>query len=192
MDSDHALVVFPPEIYITTSRPDMVVWSVALKRVFLMELTAGMEEGMEAAQMRKKARYASLLSDINATVWSASLFTVEVGARGFVGHSLRRCLRLFGFKPKATKDLCRSVSLIAAKCSHAVLLARKNAVWDKHRVLLSTDMWQPRPQHAIRVVSELPNPAGEAPRVRVPGETLGPELEFPCDEEDGKEERAVN
>ena len=109
-----------------------------------------------------------------------------------MGHSLRRCLRLFGFKLKATTDLCRSVSLIVAKYSHAVLLASKSAVWDKHRVLLSTDMWQPRPQHTIRVVSELPNPAGEAPRVHIPGETLGPELEFSCDDEDEKEERAVN
>jgi hypothetical protein len=125
-------------------------------------------------------------------VWSASLFTVEVGARGFVGHSLRRCLRLFGFKPKATKDLCRSVSLIAAKCSHAVLLASKNVVWDKHRVLLSTDIWQPRPQHTIRAVSELPNPAGEATRVHIPGETLGPELESSGVDEDVKEERGVS
>ena len=37
--------VFPPEIFNTNERPDIVIWSAKLKKVLLIELTCPAEEG---------------------------------------------------------------------------------------------------------------------------------------------------
>jgi hypothetical protein len=39
VDYDSDPIVFPPEISLTTSRPDVIIWSAKLKKVVLIELT---------------------------------------------------------------------------------------------------------------------------------------------------------
>ena len=130
--------------------------------VIIIELTCPAEEGIEAAQTRKKARYEGLLVECRENSWSPSLFTVEVGARGFVCRSLHRCLSSLGVIPKTKKALCKVVSLIVAKCSLAILQSHSSHVWDKNRVRLSADLWQPRPPlHSIRLIPYAPSPDGE-------------------------------
>ena len=53
-------IVFPPEIIATSERPDIVIWSVTLKKVIVIELTCPAEEGIEAAREHKHARYKQL------------------------------------------------------------------------------------------------------------------------------------
>ena len=53
-------IVLPPEIIATSERPDIVIWSVTLKKVIMIELTCPAEEGIEAARERKHARYEQL------------------------------------------------------------------------------------------------------------------------------------
>jgi len=45
--------IFPPEIYSTSERPDIVIWSISLHRAYLIELTCPAEEGIQAAAVRK-------------------------------------------------------------------------------------------------------------------------------------------
>ena len=54
---------FPTEITTTSLRPDIVVWSTKAKSVHLVELTVPMEEGIEAAFERKKAKYSDLAAE---------------------------------------------------------------------------------------------------------------------------------
>ena len=56
-------------------------------RVLLLELTCPAEEGIEAAQAKKRAKYLELIENINLSGWSTELLTIEVGARGLVGDS---------------------------------------------------------------------------------------------------------
>ena len=49
---DHKLV-FPPEVYSTPLRPDIVIWSAQRQHVLMVELTCPAEEGIEAAQVRR-------------------------------------------------------------------------------------------------------------------------------------------
>ncbi|KAL0159986.1 hypothetical protein M9458_043711, partial [Cirrhinus mrigala] len=51
---------FPTEITTTSLRPDIVVWSTKARSVHLIELTVPLEEGIEAAFERKKAKYSEL------------------------------------------------------------------------------------------------------------------------------------
>ena len=75
--------MFPPAIYSTPERPDLVLWSASRRRVILIELTCPAEEGIQDAASRKVARYAGLCGECERLGWSVSMATVEVGARGY-------------------------------------------------------------------------------------------------------------
>ena len=47
----------------------------------MIELTCPAEEGIEAARVRKQARYEQLTQDIANAGWVADLLTIEVGVR---------------------------------------------------------------------------------------------------------------
>ena len=101
-DYRHRPVVFPPVVYATNERPDIVLWSESKRRVVLLELTCPAEEDMQAARDRKEAKYAPLLDSINATgQWTAELHTFEVGARGLVACRTFGVFRTLGFSQVA-------------------------------------------------------------------------------------------
>jgi len=140
VDLGRKKLVFPPEVYATAQRPDLVLWSKKLHKVILVELTVPAEEGIEAAQLRKEARYLPLCDAINAdkvNPWKASLFTVEAGARGFVAHTMRSFLRKLGLPGAKASSACKDISLIAMRCSYCIYLSRDTEAWDRSRDLLS-------------------------------------------------------
>ena len=140
-DFDHAKVLFPLEIYSTSQRPDIVIWSPSLNKVYLVELTCPAEEGIEAAQARKQGRYAKLASVINDTTsWSAKVFTIESGARGFVARSMHGFLRKVGLSGLSARKICKNISLITAKCSYEIFLLRSRSSWLRRRALLDLDL----------------------------------------------------
>jgi hypothetical protein len=65
----------------------MVLWSETGKKIIFIELTVPWEEGCEEAHERKLSKYQELLESCRAKKWSAWLFPVEVGARGFPARS---------------------------------------------------------------------------------------------------------
>src|SRR4051812_35243323 len=98
--------------------------------VVLIELTCPAEEGMAAAQLRKETKYSSLLDSINATnIWKASLWTLEVGARGLVGLSCHKTFVRLGFTSSQARALCKRLSSVAARCSYAIYQAHNNLAW---------------------------------------------------------------
>ena len=132
--------MFPPEIISTSERPDIIIWSHASQKVLLIELTCPAEEGIDAAKIRKETKYMDLINQISEfTNWKVSFMTIEVGVRGFVGKSLWNCLGKLGFSHSASTKICKSVSLIAAKCSYAIYLASKSSSWDPQRPLLACE-----------------------------------------------------
>ena len=130
--------VFPPEIYSTAERPDILIWSPRLKQLIMIELTCPAEEGMEAAKVRKQSKYMPLIDQINRnTPWKTSLLTLEVGVRGFVAHSSRLVFIRLGISSRQTTELCNQIGTIAAKCSYAIYLASNATQWDQNRALIS-------------------------------------------------------
>ena len=130
--------VFPPEIYSTNERPDVVIWSLKLQRVILIELTCPAEEGIEAAQIRKQARYLPLVESIAATTsWKPLLMTVEVGVRGFVAITTRQVFAKLGIPRHLILSLCNKLGAISARCSYAIFLGAQSKTWDRERALLA-------------------------------------------------------
>jgi hypothetical protein len=146
VDYDSKNIVFPPEIYSTAQRPDIVIYSPAASKVIMIELTCPAEEGIEAAAVRKQARYILLKERSEAGLWSAAVLNIEVGARGFVALSVHRCLAALGFSGRATNKICRRLGEVVARCSYAIYLSSSNPVWDKKRPLLMSASNAPKPR----------------------------------------------
>jgi hypothetical protein len=130
VDYEHRQYVFPPTICATNQRPDAVIWSMRSRAVILLELTVPAEEGLQAAHLRKEAKYTKLLESISATnFWKPQLLTLDVGARGLVATRTYRAFTILGFTAIQTKKLCKSLSEVAARCSYAIFLAHKHKTW---------------------------------------------------------------
>ena len=98
--------------------------------VVLIELTCCAEEGMRNAQLRKETKYTQLLADINETkVWKASLWTLEIGARGLIGLSKHKIFVRLGFSSVQARTLCKRLSSVVARCSYAIHQAHTNLSW---------------------------------------------------------------
>jgi hypothetical protein len=134
-DYDATPVIFPPSIYATDQRPDIVIWSAASKTLILIELTVPDEDNIADAAFRKKNKYIELVDACRAAGWEVYFPSVEVGVRGFVAHSFFACLRLLGVPRATIKRAKSSVSKTALRCSYLIYLARNLPDW-KHIELI--------------------------------------------------------
>jgi hypothetical protein len=57
----------PPDVLVTTQRPDLVILNRDTKTIDILELTISFEKNIEAANARKSARYEDLCSDLRST-----------------------------------------------------------------------------------------------------------------------------
>ena len=57
--------VFLSEMWSTSERPDIVLWSITLHQAILIELTCPAQEGIQAAVVRKQSKYTPLEADIS-------------------------------------------------------------------------------------------------------------------------------
>ena len=120
---------FPTIITTTTLRPDIVLWSVAEKRVLLVELTVPWEQGLQEAYERKKLRYTDLVAECQEKGWRATTYPVEVGCRGFISLSTQRFLRDLGFTAGKSKGIMKDLAEEAEKGSFWLWLRRKDKTW---------------------------------------------------------------
>ena len=123
-------IPFPVHICVTDQRPDIVFYSDDLKSVILVELTCPAEENIADARLRKSVKYSPLKTQIVDNGWKCHLWTIEVGARGFVAGSVRRCLRKLGFECAAVRSLLRDVSVCVSRCSFAIYKSLRVAKWE--------------------------------------------------------------
>ena len=71
VDFDHDQIVFPPEFFPTNQCPDIIIWSMQIKKVILIELTCPAEEGMVNAQLYKEICYNKLKLEIQDRSWQS-------------------------------------------------------------------------------------------------------------------------
>ena len=122
----------------------------SLRKVILIELTCPAEEGIATAVEYTLGRHNKLRESIRSARWTPVLMTIEVGARGFVAHSVRRCFKKLGM-PKRVGSLIKALSRVASRCSHAIYLSRATKVWDRGRELLFEEIGPSRPAQSAPV-----------------------------------------
>ena len=130
IDFDCCRMTFPPIIVSTSERPDIVVWSSSTKTVILVELTCPAEENFAKANTYKTRRYAPLMEQIDQAGWTGHCRTIEAGARGLISHRFHKTLRELSLSSKEASQACKDISLISAKCSYGIWLARKSLTWN--------------------------------------------------------------
>ena len=81
-----------------------------------------------------------LVCQVREMGWTPRLWTIEVGARGFVGQSFHNLFAKLGLSRAENSKLCKSVSITAAKCSYTIFQSAKNPTWDKDRTLLGPEI----------------------------------------------------
>src|SRR4029434_3503076 len=113
----------------TTLRPDVVLWAKTERYALLVELTVPLEEGMEGAHERKRAKYSDLVAECRESGWSTRLFPVEVGTRGFVGSSMTRLLKELGLRGRKLHKATREMSEKAERASFWLWLRRRDKAW---------------------------------------------------------------
>ena len=87
---------FPVHIIQTEKRPDIVACSDSKK-------TVPWEENREKAHERKKNRYDTLHADCGEKGWICLVIPIEVGCRGFLGHSVISFLSKIGIDGRSLK-----------------------------------------------------------------------------------------
>ena len=80
---------FTEAICISTKRPDIVIYSLKLRKVILIELACPAEENIEERHSEKISFYEDLLKGCINAGWKVHLFAIEVSARGYAAWSFR-------------------------------------------------------------------------------------------------------
>ena len=130
IDLRSAPVQFPPHILVTLERPDIVIYSSILSVVIMIELTSPAEENIEKWRKEKSTKYNMVAEYIkDGGIWKPYVFTIEVGARGYVNNTINKTCRILGIDSKATASLIKDASRTAIRTSHFIWINRNNKVW---------------------------------------------------------------
>ena len=132
IDSNGSLV-FPAFIAITTSRPDIVIYSKSTKTVILLELTCPCEENFQERHSDKVIKYSALCNQIRSNGWQVHYFAIEIGARGYCAQNVFSCFRRLGFSKKSSREILKDLSFTSLAASFTIWLKRDDKSWDTNR-----------------------------------------------------------
>ena len=128
-DEDEKQKNFPSVIVAHSKRPDVVIFSLKIKRVLIMELTCGNEENFSNQHQRKSEKYQELCHCVEKAGWTCKLITVEVGCRGLYNDSLLQFYNAVGISPREKKKSSERAAEIALRASYTIYLSRTNKIW---------------------------------------------------------------
>ena len=123
--------IFSTEIAFTTKRPDIVIWFVKAKKVFVIELTVPYEENFDWAHQCKLEKYEDLREQCVRNGWITNVFPIEVGCRGFIAKSTSVFLTNLGLPPSDKRKYMEKIQDRA--------LTASAWIWQSHR---ATTIWQ--------------------------------------------------
>jgi hypothetical protein len=126
---------FPWETGIHTSkRPDIVLWSQAVRVVVCFELTVPSEERVMHWHAEKARRYREL-EDAAADGWRLEVRPLEVGYLGNIAYSMEKQLRAFGLSQQKRRIIRQELEETAAECSAVLFECRHDPTWNGRSLL---------------------------------------------------------
>jgi hypothetical protein len=138
---------FLQTIHESTLRPDIVLVEKKSKTLAMIELSCPDDENMNQRRKFKQDKYAPLVQNATANLWSTQLHTIEISTRGFHNGSLRRTLSALGniWKLPSTKSdlstLCATTSELCLHASYFVWLCRNITSFDHPPTLMPSQSW---------------------------------------------------
>ena len=95
----------PPDIVVTSNRPDIVLVDRDNKEILLAELTCPFETNIDNANARKTDKYSPLQSDIASNGYKCRLICFEVGSRGLITkYNKKRLSEIIRFVKRGEKN----------------------------------------------------------------------------------------
>ena len=73
-------------------------------------------------------------------------------ARGLVGSKTYHAFVTLGFPPARANGLCKSVSVISARCSYAIYLGHSSSMWPHNNDLVRGKNSEPDPKVVIKLL----------------------------------------
>ena len=101
--------IFPTEIALLTKRPDIVIWSMKAKNVFVIELTIPFQENFDWAHQRKLEKYDDLREQYVRNGWITHVFPIEDRCRGFIANTTSIFLTNLGLPPSDKKEYMEKI-----------------------------------------------------------------------------------
>ena len=100
----------PSHIAATSQRPDITLTSEALRELIIIELTVPTEDRFQISSELRQTKYKG---DIKIAAekkgWRTTIWTVEVGCRGFPAPSIMKLLKEIGFQGRKKKEILRKL-----------------------------------------------------------------------------------
>ena len=122
----------PPDVLVTSSRPDLVILDRTNRKIFLLELTCSFESNIQSANALKTLRYTPLKLDLEEAGFYCNLVPFEIGSRGYVSKSNRaNLINTFvtnGIKANALKCI-KMFSKLALLSSYSIFQAYTQPTW---------------------------------------------------------------
>ena len=122
-------LVIPPDIAVTTLRPDIGIISRSSRNILLLELTVPWEENSETAHEMKTAKYQELCEEIRSNGWKVTYTAIEVGCRGFSSHTLWSAMKVLGIRGRERRGMITEVDKRTMESSNWIWMMRDDKQW---------------------------------------------------------------
>ena len=135
--------VIPPDISITTLKPDLFLVNASLSVIVFFELTCPWDDNIHRSHEFKDRKYAPLIADLSRN-FRVHNYSVEISVRGQVSKQNRARLKSFLFNccslPRnSVKRLIRICSKASLLSSYSIFGARKEPSWMSPNPLVVRD-----------------------------------------------------
>ena len=129
----------PPDILVTTQRPNIFLVNRNLRKVILFELTVPWDTNVVSSHDLKVNKYGPLVNDLSRE-FRVESYCFEVSARGQLSKANKARLKSFllectGMKRQSAVQLITNVSKAALLGSFSIFSARNEASWNVGRDL---------------------------------------------------------
>ena len=132
--------VIPPNILVTSLRPDIFLINEDTRIAVLFELTCPWEKNIERDHTYKEEKYSPLVADLSRE-YQVFQFSVEVSARGFISKENKARIKAFSLKccearNAEIQNLIKMCSKAALLTSFSIFSARNEPSWSSPLPLL--------------------------------------------------------
>ena len=130
---------FPPDVIVSTLKPDLVVLDKKNKKAAIFELTCPAEHRIEAAHTLKEQKYSHFTSDIQH--YEVTVDPFEIGSHtGYITKPNRKRLgsiHKFCKKSIKLKSFIHNISAITVLGSYYIFNCRSQALWAEMAPILA-------------------------------------------------------
>ena len=127
----------PPNLCVTTEKPDIVIIDEQKKTVDIFELTVPFDTRIDKAHNLKMDKYSHFTTDIN-TNYRTTVTAFEISSRGQVSRDNKQRLKtLYKFTDKSTKlkTFINNISSLAITGSYYIFVSQKEPTWTETSTL---------------------------------------------------------